>query len=375
MTQQTAEQTTPSGATVSQPDPGQETPPGNGSPPEPSTTEMLFPDFIDEQGQLHGEQVRPEVAPRLNRDFFEQIPPQSKEPGGEGTPAQPTPPLTPGAPAPTQTPQQDATQYLSLEDLKGKLVKTKVDGVEMGIPAETLIKNHQLESHLQARIREVNEREKRLNKIQEDLLQRNAPPAQPGEPGPSSDSGAETNPEVKALRDEINVLKQQLVGVNEIARKARYQEGIAKLAEQAKTDFGRTDFMDFVPKIEAEIRSQLVDPANPTKEEVARFDNATYYLYAYSRMIAKNQGTPPVPPPPPQGVRNPPSPTPAPETRRPANPNVDIEPAGGSPPRATLDKISDWQRRYQAAHTKAVKTGRDEDWKEVLRIKDEPQTF
>lgn len=352
--------TTPQGATPAPggtPTPNQ---PGNpGNPPPPTTVETLFPDFIDKDGNIHDRPVRPELA--LHADPFA----SGEKPAGE-TPAPETPP-TPAAP--------NAPQVFSLEDLKGKMVRVKVDGIEMDVPADQVVKSYQLESHLQVRMQEVATREKKLIEIQQEMLKGKAtPPAEPDPNNPEPPApGVQETDEFKALQKQLDATRAELAQITKDTAKVRYKNGLEKIAEEIKSDYGKDDFLQRVPEIEKSIRTQLKDPANPTPEEVARFDNADYFKRSYEKMLMKEllNGKPlgdPVPTPAPTPPAAPPG-SPPPNFKRPAP--VIVESGGGSPS-SVQQQVNGWQVRYNQALQKATNSGKSEDWQEVIRLKSEP---
>ena len=103
------------------------------APREIGTTERLFPDFMTSDGAI------------VNRPIPKDV---SSAPASE----------TPQAPAQGQTPPTQAPTvptYLKPEELAGKMVKLKVDGIEQDVQASELIKLTQLERHSNAQLMKI----------------------------------------------------------------------------------------------------------------------------------------------------------------------------------------------------------------------------
>lgn len=147
--------------------PVETTPEGTSTPAEPktpTTTEKLFPDFFekDDKGESHITSQRQGDEPPVE-------PPAPPPAAPEPKPAVPAAAAEPKAP-----------EYLDLSQISGKLVKLKVDGVEMDVPAEEVFKNHQLDRHLTQRGQSLAEQERVLKEMQGELTKLkadNPPPA------------------------------------------------------------------------------------------------------------------------------------------------------------------------------------------------------
>lgn len=317
-----------------------------------STVETLFPDFIGPDGHL---MEKPNVSlGREPGDVFDPTPATDK--GGQQPPA-PTPPA-PGAP-----------QYLDLSSLEGKMVKLKVDGVEIDVPASSLAKNYQLEAHLTQKGQRLADQEKILQDVLKEAINRpptGTPPAAGATP-PNSDAPSDI-PEVAKVQAELKKTQAELAQVTAATAHIRVEQGLKAIDADIRRTTGADDFMTYAPKIQDLARSLCKDPKNPTPQEVAAFDSVAFYRATYSEMKLKDMiaGKPATPPPAAPPAGQPPQPG---VERRPA-PSVSVVDGAGSP---AIDRTgSDWNGRYKAALQKATTTGDLNDWAEVNRLKNEP---
>lgn len=314
-----------------------------------STVETLFPDFIGDDGKLMN-QPRP-VTEAMPGEVLDPTPVLDK-----------TPPTQP-----TTTPQ-----YVDLNSLDGKLMKLKVDGVEIDVPAETVVKNYQLEAHLTQKGQRLADQEKILQEVLKEAVNRKptgTPPAA-GEPTAIPED-PNADPELVKIKAELQATRQELAQVSKATQHVRVQEGLKAIDQDIRTNIGADDFMVYAPKITEFAKSQCKDPANPTPEEKALFDTVGFYKTKYLEMKAKDMiaGKTPVPKaPPPAAPAAGAPPAKGPESR-PA-PNISVETGAGSP--QIEQPHNSWNARYKAALQKATQTGDMHDWAEVSRLKHEP---
>jgi len=340
--------------------PGSEpTAPKPGEPPAPkpvSTAAKLFPDFVSEDGLIVNRPVK---------DF--------EDKGRVATPAAATP-APAAAPATTTPPAPTAPGELDLSKLPdGTMVRIKVDGVEMTVPAKEALKNIQLERHITQKSQEL-ARERAAFEA-ERAASRNTPPVQPkaGEvtPPPSS----KPSPEAERIAN----LERTIADLQAAVAPQRFQTGLNRLAERAKQEFGATDFLEYAPKIQAFVDSELAKPevaANP--QLLQQLDSQSFWYGKYQELKLKDvlSGANPAAPAIVPTVATSVPTTPAPpgttlvldKNNKPVIVPI-VEGSSGVPSRTSPD--ADWQARYAAAFETASKTGRTEDWQKVFALKRE----
>jgi hypothetical protein len=322
----------------------------------PSTAAKLFPDFVSEDGYIVNRPVK---------DF------EDKGRGTEPVAATPSPVVAPSAPL---TPAPTAPGELDLSKLpEGTMVRIKVDGVESTVSAKEALKNIQLERHLTQKSQELARDRAALEAERASLRQ--PAPAVPKAPEPPPVQG---KPPAEDPR--IAALQAQIADLNAAIAPQRFQSGLNRLADRAKQELGATDFLEYSPKIQAFVDSELAKPevaANP--QALRQLDSQEFWYSMYKDMKLKDalSGQKPVAPvlTPSNVVPTMPS-TPAPAgTQLVLDKNNQpvivpmVEGSNGVPSRTSPD--ADWQSRYQAAFVVAQKTGRTEDWQTVFRLKRE----
>lgn len=335
--------------------------PMSGEPTPPrtkSTSEVLFPEFTTDDGGIINRPVRP---------FEDKGKPV---PSGAATPAQAPAPATPAAPAPTPG------SILDLSKLPpNTMVRMKVDGVEMDVPAEVAVKNLQLERHLNLKSQRLEaERaawEEERRKQQTPALVTNTPPAPSAEPGKAPPAGAE------AAR--IASLEAQLAAVQAQIAPQVFQEGLKRLDTYVRGQLGADDFMTYAPKIREFVDGEMAKPeVRNNAAAVQQLDSQAFWYGKYQEMKLKDMmaGRAPSPAPAPHPVNPvvapvviPPGTTAVLDRNGNVVPIPVIESSTGVPSRTTPE--ADWQTRYQTAFAKAKETGKNEDWQDVFRIKRE----
>jgi hypothetical protein len=342
--------------------PGSEPTPKPGEPAAPrklSTSQRLFPENITDDGLI----VNRPVTPFVDKD--------KALPSVGATPAPVSAPATPTPPAPTAPGELDLSKMPD-----GTMVRIKVDGVEMTVPAKEALKNIQLERHLTQKSQEL-ARERAALEAERAAL-RNQPPA------PSKPPEAPATPPVPAKgsleAERIASLERQIQQMAADLAPQRFQAGLNRLAERAKQEFGATDFNEYVPKIKEFVDGELAKPevaASPAA--LKALDSAEFWYSKYRDMKLRDvlSGAKPAAP-----VLTPASIVPSgPVVEAPAGTHLVldknnrpvvvpiVEGSTGVPSRVSPDQ--DWQARYQAAFEVAKKTGRTEDWQTVFRLKRE----
>ncbi len=328
------------------------------TPTNPSTAAKLFPDFVSEDGLIVNRPVK---------DFADKgrgIAPVAATPPPAITPATSTPP------APTAPGELDLSK---LPD--GTMVRIKVDGVEMTVPAKEALKNIQLERHNTQKSQEL-ARERAALEVERAALRNQQPPPAAPPKEPQQTPPPKASPEAERIAN----LERQIAELNASIAPQRFQSGVDKLDERAKQELGATDFKEYVPKIRAFVDAELAKPevaANP--QLLQQLDSQGFWYAKYQEMKLKDvlSGQKPVAP-----VLTPSSVVPAaPVVAAPAGTHLVldrnnqpvivpmVEGSTGVPSRTSPDQ--DWQSRYQAAFAVATKTGRSEDWQKVFALKRE----
>ena len=325
----------------------------------PSTAARLFPEFISDDGSVVNRPVKPFV---------------DKDKGLPSVPATP-PPAT--APSATTPPAPTAPGELDLSKMpEGTMVRIKVDGVEMTVPAKEALKNIQLERHLTQKSQEL-ARERMALEAERAAL-RNAPPVQPKpvEPATPPAPSAKSSPESERIAN----LERTIANLQAAIAPQQFQSGLNRLAERAKQELGATDFLEYAPKIQAFVDGELAKPevsANPAF--LQQLDSQAFWYAKYQEMKLKDvlSGQKPIAPVlTPANVIPASTPMVAPagttlvldKNNQPVIVPM-VEGSTGVPSRTSADQ--DWQVRYQAAFATAQKTGRTEDWQTVFRLKRE----
>lgn len=331
-------------------------PPAPKEPPK-TLSKSLFPDYYNDKGELQDKPAKVDGPANAKPT------PSAKPPAPATPPAPPAPPAPPSAP-----------EYLDLAQISGKKIKFKDGDREWEASVADVVKNHQLDAHLTQRAQKLAEKEKEFDEIIKELRMTDPPapptPPKPGEPpAPPADPSARKDGEsdkdyIKRLELALVAQDTRLRNVEEVTQEQRYNRNLQALAAQIEAETGQKDFMDFVPEIRKIVLSKVKDPKKPTPEELF-YDTPQFFRMTYAELKLKNLGAAPKAPPAPTG--EPPAP-PSPG-RPPAEIPAGIEPGGGAP--SAPGAMDDWQTRYNAAFDQAVKSGKPEDWQEVIRLKSE----
>jgi len=286
-----------------------------------STTEevMTQEEVIGTTSKLFGTQDTPEVkvAPE----------PVNAEPVVAETPA---------------TVIKDEAEYLSAEDFGNRLIKIKVDGVELEIPFKDAIRRIQTDKHLTEKGQRLAEERKNLELLKQSITH----PIQAVNTEPESDDGIYqeyVKPHLSKYENEIQGLKSELKSMEAVMQPIKYQNNLRAVAEVLKEE-GYDDFLDFVPKIESKIYSMPLD-------KQMEYDNPVAFIGVYKDIKI-------------QELRSQAS-------VKADNKQVDARPKpkitnieGGSNAPSGAD---DFASQYQTAFKQAQATG---DFTEVLRLKE-----
>jgi hypothetical protein len=255
-----------------------------------STAEKLFPEFTTDDGAIVNRPIK--VVPAK----------------GEPLPASATP--TEAAQLQTQTTQTPTPPaYLKNEEMTGKMVKIKVDGVESDVPAESLLQNYQLKRHLDAQL--MNLARERAEWERQKVVtagQQAAPTAQNAVQPPARAPKEGKNSEVEALEARIAAMQAQMEAVQRSIQPQVQEFGIRMLDQRAKTELGADDFQAYVPKIKEFINNEIQKPGVATNPQILQtLDSSEFWFQKYSEfklkdLIAKSANPPPTAPPPPPNV-------------------------------------------------------------------------
>lgn len=333
---------------------GAEFPGQSGEPNAPrpkSTSEKLFPEFVTDDGAVINRPIKP----------FED---KAKVLPASATPIPIIQPQVPSTITPT------IPIYVTEADLKGKMAKLKVDGIEQDVPAESLIKTNQLERHLNSQLMMLAEERRKLEVDRSNLLRQPIPetlkPTKTQEPVKRSD-------EVQALEAQIAQMQAQMAGLQQTMLPAIQESGIKRVEQMAKERLGTDDFRNYFEKVResAVVEAQKAQAAGDL-QAAKFFDSDSYYFQKYQELKLKDLISKPQ-------VSNPSQNAPALVTQtgapviltnqgRPVSiPN--IESSGGVPSRQ--DSNGNWAQKAQVAFDMARHTGRTEDWVAYYKLKSE----
>lgn len=311
---------------------------------EPTTSERLFPDLFNpasEPAPVDEEKAEPEPAP------------------AEPEAPTPDPGTEPPSAVPEPEPHKTVEDILDIAAFQGKKVRVKVDGEEMEVPAETLIKNFQLESHLTRKGQQLGEQKRALEELRKELLEKTNTDASAVED--AIDEG-ESPQVVKKLQEQLDATRKQLAEVSAVVSPILFQRNVDALDNQVKQTLGFDDFKTYVPKIQKFIREQMRDPEHPTPQEVAMFDTPQFYLSKYQEMKLRELSKPPAPPPLPPTTAPAAPAAPAPKLTK----IVNVETGGG----AIQDNSSESKAaQIQKALARAKSLGTTEAWADYWAIK------
>ena len=314
---------------------------------EKTTSEKLFPEFMTDDGGVINRPVKP----------FEDA--------GKPLPATATPEQVPQDQ--TQTPKTPtAPVYLTLEEMAGKMVKLKVDGIEHDVPAESLIKTNQLERHLNSQLMTLAQERKALEDERKRLLtQAPTPPAKPAEPSTKKPS------EVEAMEARLLQMQQEMVTLQQTMLPAIQESGIKRVEQMVKNQIGSDDFRYYFEKIKDSAIEQLAKPEFANDPNARRYyDSDGYYFEKYKEMKLRELINKPT-----ASSPDPKAPVLQTQQGAPVVLNSKGEPvsipsfesSGGVPSRQNPD--ANWQSTYNALFQRAKESNAQEDWMAVYRHK------
>ena len=315
------------------------------APIEKGTTERLFPDFMTSDGGIVNRPVEKDVPASLNATDTPVVAPQTQTP-------------------PTQSPT--VPTYLKPEELAGKMVKLKVDGIEQDVPASDLVKLTQLERHSNAQLMKIAQERAQLERERQELLSR--PPMHTPEPPKKQEPPVKKSAEVEALEARLVQMEQSMAQERALLLPQIQEAGIKRVEQLAKERTGFDDYRTYHDKVKeaAIVEAQKAQAAGDIN--AARFfDSDTYYYQKYQELKLRDLSTKTANPPAPivpsvqQG---------APVLANNAGQPVSIpsfESSSGVP--STPSDTQNWQGTYNRLLQTAKQSGSDSDWLAVMRHK------
>lgn len=328
-----------------------QTPSEPNTPRERTTSEKLFPEFTTDDGGVINRPVKPYT------DAAKVLPVTATlDPATQGQ--------TPPAASPT------APVYISEADLKGKMAKLKVDGIEQDVPAESLIKTNQLERHLNTQLMNLAEERRQLESDRRKIL------SQPPEPIKKSEPPVKKTAQEEVLEARILQMQQQMESLQQTMLPAIQEAGKKRVSQMVKDRIGSDDFDSYFDRVRESALSEFAKPEVANNPQArAYFDSDAYYFQKYQEMKLKDLMTKPVSPTP----TNPSAPVLATESGAPVVVNnqgrpvsiPNFESSGGVPSKVGSD--ASWQSTYNALFQRAQASGAQEDWVAVYRHKVSPR--
>ncbi len=315
------------------------------APREKTTSEKLFPDFTTDDGGI------------INRPIKSSLPAsETPEPSVQGqTPV----PQTPTAPV-----------YLKPEELTGKMVRLKVDGVEQDVPAESLIKTNQLERHLNAQLMRVAQEAKALEDERRRL--QTVPPLSEQPKGKQPDPVKKT-PETEAFEARIAQVQAEMQMLQQAMLPVIQESGIKRVEQMVKNQIGTEDFRSYFEKIKDSAMEQMAKPEIANDPNARRyFDSDGYYFEKYKELKLRELVTKSNSPAAPVNSSVPVLQTQAgaPVVVNNSGQPVSIpsfEGSGGVPSRQSPD--ANWQTTYNALFQRARESNSQDDWMALYRHK------
>lgn len=319
------------------------------TPREKTTSERLFPAFTTEDGAITNRPVR-------NMTDMNTPVPVTETPKAEPQ----------GQIPPTQTPTTPI--YLSETELKGKMVKLKVDGIEQDVPADQLVKLTQLERHSNAQLMKLAEERAALERDRASFMAQRMPP----DPKPvKQEPAVKKSAEVEALEARLMQMEGILAQQNETLRPAIQEAGIKRVEQLAKERLGSDDFRSYFDKVREIAISRAQEAiAHGRPQDARMYDSDSFYFEQYKEMKLKDLLSKPSVP-----TANPSAPVLQTQHGAPVIVNNSGQPvsipsfesSSGVPSRATPD--ASWQSTYSSLFQRAQKSGSESDWAALYRHK------
>jgi hypothetical protein len=321
------------------------------APREKTTSEKLFPEFTTEDGAITNRPVKP------FQDLSKALP----------VTATPTPELQ-GQKTPLETPT--APVYLTSEEMAGKMVKLKVDGIEQDVLATEALKTHQLERSLNARMERLAHESMRVEDERQKLADERRRLASQADPQKPSKPDVKKSPEVETMEARLAQMESFLAQQQETLRPAIQEAGIKRVEQMVKSQIGADDFRTYFEKIRDGALEQMANPDVANDPNARRFyDSDGYYFEKYKEMKLRDvltKQTTPANPNAPALVTSQGAPLVVNNNGVPVSMPA-FESSGGVPSRTSPD--ADWQGTYNALFKRARESGEQGDWMAVYRHK------
>lgn len=231
-------------------------------------------------------------------------------------------------------------EFIDIETNKDKLVKLKIDGVETILSLTEVIKNGQLEGHLNTKLQAAAAKEKLLNEQLRLAAESRKPSPGPSDPlkGLLTEEDSEMfeslSPVFNKLSKKIDDLSASINVNQETTRPLVYANNMNALDGKMIQE-GLTDFKQYLPKIEEYIYSKPV-------EQQMNLNNLESFEMIYKSMKMDNRGR---------------------ETAKPKPAAMSFE-SGGNRSSAPAD--TNKNVRHENLMQTAIQTGRTEDWQKVF---------
>ena len=334
---------------------GLEVPAKPGEPTTPKhkgSSERLFPDFVKDDVILNRPVKQAEDPP--------QVLPAAATPKADIQPQMPA----------TQQPTQPV--YLTPEEMAGKMVKTKVDGVEKDVPVQDVLKSYQLERLLNSRIESLAEERSRLEMERAAFIKSQQQQQQVTQPQVKPQSQVKKSPEVEALELQLAQMQMTLNQLGQAVAPTLRESGLKRIDQDVRKNLGAEDFMTYAPKIQEFVDGEMLKPevmANPETQK--QLLNSNFWYSKYQEMKLRDMLKAPVQNPTPSNTpvlaaTNDGSPVVMNNQGQPVN-LPSFEGSGGVPSRTSQD--SDWQSTYNSLMQRAKESRSQEDWAAVFRHK------
>lgn len=314
-----------------------------------TTSEKLFPEFLTDDGAIVNRPVKP------FEDKDKVLPASDTTPQKLESQKPPAAPPTPPA-------------YLTLEELAGKMVRTKVDGIEKDVPVESVIKSYQLEQALNARLMSLAQERKAFEDERAALLKAPSPTNQTPAKPPKQE--AQKSEEYLALEAKYQQTQAQMAALTEAIKPQLQESGIKKIEQRVKDTFGADDYQSYHGKIKdfafAEAAKYTDNP-----QALSWLDSADFYFQKYQEMKLRDLSSKSnIPPPANQNAPVLQTQSGAPVVINAQGKPVSIpviEGSGGVPSRVAPD--ADYAAKAQSLFDQARQTGKTEDWMAYYRAK------
>jgi len=144
-------------------------------------------------------------------------------------------------------------EYLSLEDFGEKMVKVKIGGEEKEIPLRDAIRGYQTDQHLTQKGQKVAEEYRKLQEMRAESPKKESAPSSEDDNEALDYFGEdEESPIVKALKQEIEGLKEQFTSVSSVIEPMKLENSLKGIDEKLREQ-GYEDFLEHRGEIQRRI--------------------------------------------------------------------------------------------------------------------------